>query len=537
MKRNIIITLAGIILIVLIAGGLWIYRVFAAIPDMFERNAQLQTEGYYTGEFEFKMLACAYYLDHGQYVTAFKRLAQLQEQQKTRQGLIKVPTFKDKKAEMDFYLGLQNPRTGAFMDESYPAVFYYEPTENIINHLQELSAATGQPLHLRYPLRFMEQFDTPAELTSCLDDLSRVGWIGAKLPKTNFVLTTQFISSSEYEDLGRYSLAPGCQSALLNWFSANQDPATGTWGPRDRKTGLLIYPDLNCTYRVIKLFIDERGHERYAAFPLQHRSELFATILQQLSRPMPDDLSSAEVHDWNLSRTQAVKMMTLDLWKGASSEDRARARAVMTELVINRYVKFYREQEGAFVYYPQTEHATLDGTGSAIYLLKNVGALSDQSREMLWGTPAQTMKDLGTHSVSSISRDDMKKISVAGINSIRIYANQPPEIFSEDIFAIIYPQATQVLDVADLMPRIAQWLKKTPQSMGNWTSREEIRRDLNEQEWSALPVYQGNQGLDPANELLKENGQVVFIGLDIIQVPRAVIIFKYAETENRCSAD
>ncbi|MGE5389660.1 MAG: hypothetical protein ACM3PE_01215 [Deltaproteobacteria bacterium] len=526
MKRSIITTLAGITLIVAVAGGLWIYRVFAAIPDMFIRNAQLQAEGYYTGEFEFKMLACAYYLDQGQYIAAFSRLAELQEQQKTRQGLIKVPAFKDKKAEMNFYLGLQNPHTGAFMDETYPAVFYYEPTENVINHLEELAKATGQPLHLRYPLRFMEKFDTPEELTACLDDLSRVGWIGAKLPKTNFVLTTQFISGSEYEDLGGYSLAPGYKNALLKWFSANQDPATGTWGPRDRKTGRQIYPDLNCTYRVIKLFIDEQGHERYAAFPLQHRRELFATILQQLSQPMPDDLSSAEVHDWNLSRTQAVKMMTLDLWEGASSGDRARARAIMTELVRNRYAKFYREQEGAFVYYPDTEHATLDGTGSAVYLLKNVGALSDQTRDTLWGAPLQTMKDLGQRSVSAISSHDLQTVTAAGVNSIRIYASRPEDDFTDGIHAIVYPQATPVLDVADLMPRVSKWVKNTPQSMGNWTSREKILQDLNQRKWPVVPDYQGSQGLALANELLRKNGQAVLVGFDVLQVPRTVITFK-----------
>lgn len=529
MKRSIMMkSIAGIILIAVAAIGLWVYHVFAAIPDMFERNAQLQAEGYFTGEFEFKMLGCAYYLDQGDYITAIRRLSALQEQMETRRGLIKVPRFADKKAELEFYLNLQNPRTGAFMDESCPAVFYYEPTENIINHLEELAAETGEPLHLRYPLRFMKQFDTPEELTSCLDDLSRVGWIGAKLPKTNFVLTTQFISCGEYGGLGGYSLAPGYESALLKWFSDNQDPVTGTWGPRDRKSGRLIYPDLNCTYRIIKLFIDDQGNERHAAFPLQHRKELFATILQQLSRPMPDDLNSAEVHDWNLSRTQSVKMMTQDLWKGASSADRARARAIMTELVRNRYTKFYREQEGAFVYYPDTEHATLDGTGSAIYLLKNVGALSDQTRNALWGTPAQTTKDWGEHSVSVISGNDLTAVTAEGINSIRIYASRPEDRFADDILSIIYPRNTQVLDTADLMPHVTKWVKNTPQSMGNWTSREELYKDITVKEWPAVPVYNGNQGLKPANKLLREKGELVLVGFDVLQVPRAVITFKLA---------
>jgi hypothetical protein len=375
----------------------------------------------------------------------------------------------------------------------------------------------------------MNQFDTPEKLTACMNDLSRVGWIGAKLPKTSFILTTQFISSREYEKLGGYSLAPGYESALLKWFSANQDPMTGAWGPRERKSGRLMYGDLNCTYRIIKLFLDDNGKERYASFPLQYRKELFHTILQQISQPMPDNLSSAEIHDWNLSRTQAVKLMTLDLWKDANAAERSEARMVMSQLLRNRYEKFYRAQEGAFVYYPDTDHATLDGTGTALYLLDHVGALSDQSREALWGAPAQTMKDLGEYNISEISGNDLKAFTAAGVNSIRIYATQPQNNLTDDIVAIVYPRATKVLDVADLMPRLVKWLKDTPQSMGNWTSREEIYREVTQNEWPFVPIYQKNEELESVNRLLQEKGYLVLIGLDDLQIPRMAVTFKLVQ--------
>ncbi|HPT69590.1 MAG TPA: hypothetical protein PKW50_05530 [Syntrophomonas sp.] len=527
MKRRIIKIMAVIILIAVLVGGFWIYHVFAAIPSMFERNGQLQAEGYYTGEFEFKMLACANYLDHGHYLTAIKQLTAMQEQLETRHGLIKVPKFADKKAEMDFYLNLQNPRTGAFMDDSYPAVFYYEPTENIINHLEELAAETGQPIRLRYSLRFMEQFDTPEELTSCLDDLSRVGWIGAKLPKTTFVMTTQFISSSEYERLGSYSLAPGCKSALLKWFSANQDPVTGAWGPRDRNSGRLIKADVNCTYRVIKLFVDEQGKDKDISYSLQHRRELFATILKQAMLPMPADSSAAEIHDWNLCQSQGLKMLTRILWQNASPDQQEQARIMMSRLIINRFEKFYRPGEGAFAYYPDVKQASLDGTGTALSLLQNVGALSVPARDALWGTPDKTMQDTGEQKVSQISAKDLSIFTAVGqINSIRFYSIRPEQDFYKGISGIIYPEATPVLDAADLMPRVNKWLQETPQSMGNWTSREELLQQLKEREWPTAPVYFGDQGLEPVNKLLRENGQIVLVGLDELQVPRVVIMFK-----------
>ncbi len=94
---------------------------------------------------------------------------------------------------------------------------------------------------------------------------------------------------------------------------------------------------------------------------------------------------------------------------------------------------------------------------------------------------------------------------------------------------IIYPETTPVLDVADLLPRVSGWLKNTPQSMGNWTSREDLYHYLTAREWPTVQVYRGNQGLWPANQLLKENGELVLVGFDVLQVPRAVITFKQAQ--------
>jgi len=70
---------------------------------------------------------------------------------KKRAGLIKVPESADKKQRLEFFLGRQNPNTGAFMDDSYPFCTYEGNTGNILEHLEALAIATGQPLHLKYP--------------------------------------------------------------------------------------------------------------------------------------------------------------------------------------------------------------------------------------------------------------------------------------------------------------------------------------------------------------------------------------------------
>jgi hypothetical protein len=109
---------------------------FARIPDLFRLNKECQEEGYYMGEFEFKMLGFAYLLDKGHYLEANRGIEKLYNQLKNREGLIKVPKFADKNQEMDFYLNLQNPRTGAFMNDSFPYCTFEGPTGNELIHLE-----------------------------------------------------------------------------------------------------------------------------------------------------------------------------------------------------------------------------------------------------------------------------------------------------------------------------------------------------------------------------------------------------------------
>lgn len=185
---------------------------------------------------------------------------------------------------------------------------------------------------------------------------------------------------------------------------------------------------------------------------------------------------------------------------------------MMGQLVQNRFDKFSRSSEGGFVYYPDAEHAALDGTGTALYLLENVGALSAQKRISLWGTTSQTMTVMGERIIPEISKDEMKALNAApGINSIRIYASLPEQDVDAGILCIVYPQATSVLDVADLLPRVTRWVQNTPQSMGNWTSRDELFQEMGDREWPAVSGYQGDQGLEPANKILRQNGELVLV--------------------------
>lgn len=529
MGRRAFITMISVVVAIFIIGsGLYVYRSIASISKMFKLNGQLQAEGYYMAEFEFKMLGCAYYLDKGHYFTALSRLNELHRQLKTREGLVKAPEFADKKEEMEFYLNLQDPETGAFMDRSYPTYLYLEPTLNVVEHLELLAAETGQPLRLKYPLRFLDGINTPDRLKALLDDLSSVGWVGSKLPKTNYMMASCYHNYDELERNNLYSFSQEWKQALLEWFYDNQDNKTGYWGPRLRSTGeLLNEGDLSPTYKLVTLFVDKQGNNLHPEFPLRYKDELLATTLRKLAEPMPEDADMAEVHEWQLTRYHGIKLLTHYLWNGVSSENKNVARAFMEDIVKNKYEKFYLEDEGAFAYYPGSEAATLDGTGDAISLLDIVGALSNDRQKHLWGSPEQSITDLGSFKVSELRESDLAILSNSpGLNSIRFYRTDPGSgDYTTGVIFLSYPQETLVPDIMDLLPKLKQWVNSTPQNMGNWTSRESIVQKLETVQIESVPVYKGELTLKPANEILQNNRELTVVGFDVLQVPRYKLSF------------
>ena len=144
-RRTMLMVAAGFALATLLAFVGFVAQSFSLIPDLFRLNKQCQEEGYHMAEFEFKMLGFAYELDKGQYAKAISGLRRLHRRLSSRQGLIKVPEFADKGQELEFYLALQNPRTGAFMDDSCPYCTYDGPTQNVLLHLEGLHKRPGSP--------------------------------------------------------------------------------------------------------------------------------------------------------------------------------------------------------------------------------------------------------------------------------------------------------------------------------------------------------------------------------------------------------
>jgi len=526
------LTATGIALAALLTlVGLAVHISFL-VPALFKLNKQCQEEGYYMAEFEFKMLGFGYQLDKGRYVEALSGIRRLHKQLSSRAGLVKIPKFSSKEEEVEFYLALQNPRTGAFMDDSFPYFTYDPPTQNVLEHLEKLTKATGQPLRLKYPLKYLDEINTPQKLTAYLDDVSNLGWLGSRFPQTSFECARELIEGhcakrGILERNNLYAFTPEWKQAMLQWFYTYQDPATGFWGPKSRGSGKLLKLDLDNTASIVKAFVDKDGNDIHASFPLRHKSEMFASVLKVMSEPLPAEGDLDEWHEWGLKMGKGMYLLTRYLWKDASEEHRTAAARLMKKYIEIEYYRFFIPDEGAFSYYPGARHATLDGTSGGIGVFFELGAFSAEKQARLWGGPEKTCTDLGQRAVPRLTERDLAPImELASVNSIRFYPDVPEAAdYAAGAAGVFYPRPTSVLDVVELVPRVRKWLETTSQRMGNWASKEELLDRLLKTGIKLVPVSKQEIPLAQLDQALKDNQTLTVIGFDALQVPRCRITF------------
>jgi hypothetical protein len=334
----------------------------------------------------------------------------------------------------------------------------------------------------------------------------------------------------EAECLGLYSFSPEWKQTYLQWCYDNQDEETGLWGARSRRDNTLLHGgDVVDSEKMISKFIDSDGNEIYPEFPLRYRENMFATVLEKLSGPMPDDLD--ELHDWILTNNRGIRFLTRYLWKNATVEEKDATRARLEEFVKIRFEFFYLNDEGAFSLYPHAAHADLDGTGEALSMLyKDTGALSEEKHHRLWGDPKEYVIDLGTYEISDITKEDFALITpYSEINSLRFYASDPNSQYLEDVKGVFYPKETSVLDIVDVVPKVEKWVKTTSQNMGNWVTKESILQNLLAvRHIKAVPVSY-DMPLELANAMLHRHSLLVVIGFDMLQVPRYKIVYTLGE--------
>lgn len=531
LKKKVIIIFLIIVTLIGVLGSYIVIRTKTQMKELFKMNKTLQEEGYYMAEFEFKMLGIAYYFDKGNYITSLERINQLHKQLETKKDLIKIPKFQNEEEELQFYLNLQNPNTGAFMDDSYPYCTYTGPTGNVIEHIASLSKNLGKAVKLKYPLKYLNEINTPEKMQKYLDYVGTVGIISSKLPQTSFHFARDILSlfyeGSIVKEYNLYNMPDETKKTILKWFYNNQDSSTGLWGPKS-KNGKLMKKDVMNSVSIMKIFVDEDGKDINKDFPLRYKEELSKSILKNLSNPIPKDDELDEWHEWNLETSKSFKSLLKYLWNDISKESKEKTMDLIEKYITLKYTKFYISKEGSFCYYPNAKHATIDGT-EEYFIYEKIGALSEEKQKYLWGSPKDNIVDLGEFKVSSFKSSDLALLEKeSNINSFRVYTNMPDyNNLTQNVLEVIYPKEHNALDVMDITPKIKHFINNTDLTMGNWTSKQMIKDKLDTINLDEVPIYENSDiPIEVIEKQLKDNGELVVIGYDILQIPRYKILYK-----------
>lgn len=490
--KRFLIFIIILIILLLACGGYTALEIKSTMKHLFKMNKLRQEQGYYTAEFEFKLLGIAYCLDKGDYKKGIFLIKKLTNEMETTEGMIKVPKFDNPEDELNFYLELQNPVTGAFMDDAYPYSSYHGPTENILIYLDKLARKINKPLRLKYPLRYLDQINTPETLIRYLDDIGTVGFLASKFPQTTFHNTRDMVNliaevetSDEDEDLviqrnGLYKFTPEWKEAMLKWFYDYQDPATGLWGPKS-KSGKLRKKDLSNTASIVKAFVDNEGNNKHPDYPLRYRHELINSAMEKMSADVPRDEDIERVHEWDLVMSKTIKMLARYLMKYADVEDKEKIRDRVKEYINVKFEKYYKRDEGAFSHYAGEGKATLDGS-AFFFIFWDIGAYSLVKQRDLWGIDIKDIGNAGTYEITESNISDINKLleSVGG-NSVRFYSGtQEIRDLTSDVVLLGYLPSAEVPDIMELTYRMRRWLDSTELTMGNWVAKADLQERMEE---------------------------------------------------------
>lgn len=516
---------------ILVAVG--VYGFNSRLKEMFHLNRELQEENYVMSEFEYRLKGISYLWDKGRWGEAVGLFNRYYDQLKSREGLVKLPVFNSARDELEFYLNQQNPRTGAFMDDAYPMCVYHGPTENVLNHIEKLSLQLGLPVRLKYRLAYLDRINTPEKVIAFLEDVSTVGYLASMMPQTSFHLARDIFSLARdeaydhvegadrvIEKHGLYRFSPEWKHAVLQWFYGAQDPETGLWGPKSA-TGKLLKLDLNNTSSILKAFRDREGNDIHGEFPLRYVGPLITSTLNMLSERPPSDDDLAWMHEWNLRSLKSLRMMTRYLWKDMSASDREKATGLFKWYIRTVCEKYYIPGEGAFSYYPGSEHASLDGM-TGLFIFNEIGALSPEKQRQLWGSSEETVQGAGEIPFSRLTSAELRSIAANhGLNSFRFYPGNPGRdgLLSEARM-VCYPVPTPVPDSIELVRGVRRFLAATDHGMGNWVSRADVSERLQPVAIREDVVVADGVPESEVRTLLRETGECVIIGFDALQVPR-----------------
>lgn len=529
-RKRILIALLAALGVALLAVGLTVRSTVKSVPRLFRLNAELKAQGYYMGEFEFKMLSSQYHMNAGRYLQAVRTLRGIEAEMRDTRNLKKMPANATPEQQMAFLLDRQDPVTGAFMDRDYPLFSYFAPTCNVVEALMRLSRETGQPLKLKYPLRFLDQIGTPQQLRAYLDSLLYLDSLIARFPGPGPYGpgVSEIPALDILEEAGVHRFSEPWKKELRRWFHETQDPASGFWGARIGDAGQWRQKkDINSTFHILKLVLTETGENRDAAFPLRFGDKLAHGILAAMDVPIPED--TADQHDWGLVQYQGAKILTQYLWPHLPEAERAEVRRKLRSMLVQNF-RLYRPADGGFAYYTSDVRADIDGTGLATGVLKILGVLPGTwERERLWGRVSET--DLAPTQIDIARWEDATLPDKGEIQSFRIYRDHLPSAtaFDDDnLVRIVYPQGATGLGLMELRQGLVRFLGADGATFGNWSTKSGIKENLPlGLEQPVKPVAVERDTFDLAKIARDHPAATRFyaVGYDIVQVPVAVVEF------------
>lgn len=513
--------------LVLLVAGFAIYSTISSVPQLFRRGAELKAQGYYMGEFEFKMVASQYYLNEGRYLDAYQTLRRITNEMATLRGLNKMPLKATPEEQMAFLLEQQDPVTGAFMDHRYPAFSYFAPTCNVVEALTKLSQEVGRPLKLKHPLRFLDQIKTSEQLRAYLDSLLFVGEMAAHFPGPGPYGpgVSEIAGFDTLEKAGIYRFSESWKTELRRWINETQDPATGFWGARiGNATKWRQKADINATFHVLKFVLAETGENQSSQYPLRYAGELAKGVLGMMSSAIPE--GESEQHDWGLTQYQGAKMLTKYLWPHLSASEKDEVRSKF-RVLLTQFNRLYRPDDGGFAYYTTLSKADVDGTGLAVGVLQVLGTMyGTWERERLWGEVSET--DLLATRVNVENWSQATVLNAAELQSLRVYRDSLPSPRSYDdanLVRIVYPPGSSGLDIMDVRQGFAKYLSSDGTAFGNWKSKLSLKEaPLGlEREVKRIQVTHGSIDLAEIRREYPASGRFFVVGYDIVQLPVLVI--------------
>lgn len=528
-RKRLLFALLAALCALLLAVGFTIRSTVDSVPRLFRRNAELKAQGYYMGEFEFKMLSSQYHMNAGRYLQAIRTLRGIEAEMQDLQNLKKMPANATPEEQMAFLLDRQDPVTGAFMDRDYPLFSYFAPTCNVVEALMRLSRETGRPLKLKYPLRFLDQIGTPQQLRAYLDSLLYLNSVIARFPGPGPYGpgVSEIPAFDVLEEAGVHRFSEPWKKELRRWFYETQDPASGFWGARIGDAGQWRQKkDINSTFHILKLVLTDTGENQDAAFPLRFGDKLARGLLDAMDVPIPEN--TADQHDWGLVQYQGAKMLTQYLWPHLAEAERAEVRQKLRSMLVQNF-RLYRPADGGFAYYTTDTRADVDGTGLATGVLKILGVLPGTwERERLWGRVSEG--DLTPRRANVGRWEEAVLPDDSEVQSFRIYSDRLPSVTAYDddnLVQIAYPRGAKGLDLMDLRQGLVRFLGADGATYGNWNTKDSIKdQPLGlERPIKTVPVERETFDLAAIARDHPAAKRFYVVGYDIVQVPVTVVEF------------